>query len=731
MWLVSLGILVFQNDLGSSLLFFGLFLVMLYVATERPGWLVVGTVLFAAGAYAGYLYVGQVQVRVSGWLDPFGNADRAYQLIRGSTAWPGAGCSAAAWARARRNITPLSWSDFILPAFGEELGLTGVMAIIVLYGLIVERALRISLICRDGFGKLVAVGLGVVFALQVFVVIGGVTRLIPLTGLTTPFLSAGGSSLVANWGDHRAAAAHLRPGPTTPARERHERRRRRPDPGGEPAMNKPIRALSVFCLVLFALLLGNATFLQYWQSGELTSLSDHPTTAASATSSFSQERGAILVDGKAVAQSVPSKDGYDYQRVYPQGRRYAALTGYYTRDYGLGGVEATENDILSGSDPGLFVNRVIDLIGNDDTKGGNVTLTVNRRRRRRRTTACASSATTTKGAVRGHPAQHRQDPGDGHEPDLRPERAGHARLRPRRQGQVPPGVRRRRPAAEPRHRGRPAARVDLQARHRLRGAQRPLHARLAGPRRPHAGPAADRPRPAQRERRLLRGQPDLADPRARRVLQRRLRLARAAAGRHEDARAGREVRLRPALLHPARRRAHPPGDQPVPRAGGPGAAVRGLLRHRAVRRARHPAADGDGLGGHRQQRRVMKPYLVDELQTPDLDTLRRTDPEALSDDALSPADARELTQMMVSVVDDGTGTAARIDGVEVAGKTGTAQSAPNRPPYAWFTSFAPATNAQVAVAVLVQDAGVDRNAISGNGLAAPIARSVMQAVLKK
>ncbi|MEP6817076.1 MAG: FtsW/RodA/SpoVE family cell cycle protein, partial [Marmoricola sp.] len=95
--------------------------------------------------------------------------------------------------------TPLSFSDFILPSLGEELGLTGVMAVIVLYGLIVERSLRTALICRDGFGKLIATGLGVVFAIQVFVVIGGVTRLIPLTGLTTPFLSYGGSSLVANW----------------------------------------------------------------------------------------------------------------------------------------------------------------------------------------------------------------------------------------------------------------------------------------------------------------------------------------------------------------------------------------------------------------------------------------------------------------------------------------------------------------------------------------------------
>jgi peptidoglycan glycosyltransferase len=127
---------------------------------------------------------------------------------------------------------------------------------------------------------------------------------------------------------------------------------------------------------------------------------------------------------------------------------------------------------------------------------------------------------------------------------------------------------------------------------------------------------------------------------------------------------------------------------------------------------------------------VMRPYLVDEIRTSDLDVLDRTDPKKLSD-AVSSATARKLTDMMVAVVDGGTGTTAQIPGVKVAGKTGTAQSAPERPPYAWFVSFAPADDPQVAVAVLVQDAGVDRDAISGSGLAAPIAKDVMEAVIKQ
>jgi cell division protein FtsW (lipid II flippase) len=199
MWLVSLGILVFEDDLGSSLLFFGLFVMLLYVATERPSWLVVGVGLFAIGAYLGYATVGHVQDRVQGWLHPFSNPDSYYQIVQGQYGLAWGGVLGRGWGQGSPQLTPLAWTDFIATSLGEELGLTGLMAIIVIYALVAERGLRTALLCRDPFGKLLAVGLSMAFALQVFVVIGGVTRLIPLTGLTTPFLSYGGSALLANW----------------------------------------------------------------------------------------------------------------------------------------------------------------------------------------------------------------------------------------------------------------------------------------------------------------------------------------------------------------------------------------------------------------------------------------------------------------------------------------------------------------------------------------------------
>jgi len=199
MWVISLGILVFEDDLGSSLLFFGLFVMLLYVATERPSWLVVGGGLFAAGAYFGYLAFSHVQNRVQGWLDPFSSSGDYYQIIQGQYSMAWGGILGRGWGQGSPQLTPLSWTDFIATSLGEELGLTGLMAIIVIYALIVERGLRTALICRDAFGKLLVVGLSMAFALQVFVVVGGVTKLIPLTGLTTPFLSYGGSALLANW----------------------------------------------------------------------------------------------------------------------------------------------------------------------------------------------------------------------------------------------------------------------------------------------------------------------------------------------------------------------------------------------------------------------------------------------------------------------------------------------------------------------------------------------------
>lgn len=198
-WGLSLVILVFQKDLGTTLLFFGLFVMMLYVATERPSWAILGFGMVVVLGVVGYQFFDHVQTRFSSWLNPFSDYDRNLQVISAQFGFAWGGLFGTGWGLGRPYLTPLAKNDFIGAALGEELGLVGFFAVIMLFGIIVARLLRAALGSGEAFGKLLATGLAFVFALQVFVILGGVTRLLPLTGLTTPFVSQGGSSLISNY----------------------------------------------------------------------------------------------------------------------------------------------------------------------------------------------------------------------------------------------------------------------------------------------------------------------------------------------------------------------------------------------------------------------------------------------------------------------------------------------------------------------------------------------------
>jgi cell division protein FtsW (lipid II flippase) len=208
-WLLSLLVLVFEKDLGTALLYFGLFVVTLYVATERASWLIIGLVMFFGGVYVAYLLGASVggpfanfYDRASIWLDPFAPkyvTNQGYQLVQGLLSLGTGGLFGSGPGAGSPGLVPEVRTDFIFAGMGEEIGLFGLSALLVIYLLIVERGLRAAIGVRDSFGKLVAGGLAFTLGLQVFVIVGGITGLIPLTGQTTPFLSAGGSSLMANW----------------------------------------------------------------------------------------------------------------------------------------------------------------------------------------------------------------------------------------------------------------------------------------------------------------------------------------------------------------------------------------------------------------------------------------------------------------------------------------------------------------------------------------------------
>jgi cell division protein FtsW (lipid II flippase) len=201
-WAASLLLLIFESDIGTSALFMGVFVAMLYIATSRASWLLLGFVMFVVGAFAASKLFGHVGERFDIWLHPFTGSNpqgNAYQLVQGLYGMASGGLLGKGLGAGQPYITPLVQSDLVFTAFGEELGLAGLMAILLIYGLIVQRGLRAAMSVKEPFSKLLAGGLSFMLALQVFVIVGGVTRLIPLTGITTPFLSQGGSSLVASW----------------------------------------------------------------------------------------------------------------------------------------------------------------------------------------------------------------------------------------------------------------------------------------------------------------------------------------------------------------------------------------------------------------------------------------------------------------------------------------------------------------------------------------------------
>ena len=493
-------------------------------------------------------------------------------------------------------------------------------------------------------------------------------------------------------------------------------------------MNRPIRNLAIGCMVLFLLLLVNVTLLQYWQADSLTSLSAHPDNRRVLDAQYSRQRGAILVKGKAIAESVKSDDQYEYQRVYPQGRLYADITGFFTRDWGLGGVESTENSILSGDDSKLFVRRVIDLVGNQDPRGGSVSLTINPKAQKAAYDGLKALGTDVRGAVVA------LEPSTGKvlamvsSPSYDPNRlASHDFVAVNKAHQellnndLQPLNNRAIETVLP-----PGSTFKLvTAAAALESGKYEPDTMVPG------GARLDLPQTTKDLVNESGGSCGGEKITMTRALQVSCNVSFGSIGMKVGADALRDQAekfgfgeryffdLDDSLTRQALSRFPDNPDEPQ-------TALSAIGQFDVAATPLQMAMVASGIANSGT---VMKPYLVDELRSNDLEVIDKTNPEALTPNAVSAATARKLSDMMVAVVDSGTATNAQIPGIKVAGKTGTAQSAADRPPYAWFVSFAPADNPTVAVAVLVENAGVDRGEISGNGLAAPIAKAVMEAVL--
>ena len=496
-------------------------------------------------------------------------------------------------------------------------------------------------------------------------------------------------------------------------------------------MNKPIRNLAVACMLLFVALLVNASYVQYWEADELTSLSQHPDNKRVRDAEFSRERGAILVRGKAAAESNESDDAFKFQRVYPRGAEYAHLTGYYSRDWGLGGVEASQNSILSGSDSKLFVNRVIDLVDNKSPKGGSVTLTVDPDAQRAAYDGLKALGENVQGAVVAIEPSTGKILAMVSSPSFNPDRlashdfneVGEAKQRLEENKLSPLNNRAIEEVLPP-------------------GSTFKLVTAAAALDSGRYTPDTEVPGGARLD--LPQTDTDLVNHTGggcggdKITLTRALEVSCNVSFGDVGMKVGADKLRDTAEKFGFGKRAFNDLDDAITRQSlsrfpedpdPPQTALSSIGQFDVATTPLQMAMVAAGIANDGV---VMRPYLVDEIKSPKLDVIGKTEPEPMPDQpAMSSSAARDLTQMMVSVVDNGTARTAQIPGVEVAGKTGTAQSSPDRPPYAWFVSSAPAETPAVSVAVLVQDAGVARDEISGSGLSAPIAKAIMEAVIGK
>jgi peptidoglycan glycosyltransferase len=463
-------------------------------------------------------------------------------------------------------------------------------------------------------------------------------------------------------------------------------------------------------------LMANSTYLQAFRAGELNARNDNRRVR---DSQFSVDRGPILIGSTPIAQSKASNDRFQYQRTYASGPVYAPVTGYYSYLYGRAGIELTQNSELNGSDPSMAFRRVIDVITNRRQQGASVTCTLNAAAQQ---AAYAGLAGKTGAVVALEPKTGRvlalatrpsYDPTELASHDL--DKVGAAWKKLNEAESKPMSNRAIKELYPP---GSTFKLVTAAA--ALSSGKYTPETKVHSP--------AELPLP-QTTVPLVNENGQNCGGSNDATLTIALRYScntafgsiglelKADALAEQAAKFGFGERQLPELGAVA---SQFPGDPNEPQTAQ---SAIGQFDVRATPLQMAMVAAGIANKGS-----VMKPYLVQNVKTADLKTVSETKPEELHQ-AVTPEVAAQLTQMMVDVVANGTGKPGRIDGVQVAGKTGTAQTSPDRPPFAWFTAFAPANDPKIAVAVMIEDANIPRNDIAGGTLAAPIAKRVIEAVL--
>lgn len=399
MWGISLLVVVFERDLGSALLFFTFFVVMLYATTGRVSYVLISMVLLLLGGVVCYHVFSHVQNRIDIWLDPFGNPDGGYQLIQSLYSLADGDLIGSGIGKGMPTLIPVVESDFIFSAIGEEMGLLGGAAVLIAYMLFAVRGFATAARAKSDISAFTAIGLTTSIAFQAFLIVGGCTGFLPLTGVTLPFMSQGGSSLLASFivvglllraGDEATGRDTQMAGAGTMPQVRSEKAAAvahgshvrgsfgldTPESGvlGRVALgNRLVHLITVFA-VLFALLITHLTVIQVVRAQEYREMpSNNHTIARTAY----VQRGAIITsDGQTLVESVQQADG-TYVRSYPNGSVAAHTVGYISTQYGSSGIESSMNDTLTGQQNYSTWQDALNSLAGIQTPGSSVVLTLN------------------------------------------------------------------------------------------------------------------------------------------------------------------------------------------------------------------------------------------------------------------------------------------------------------------------------------------------------------------
>ena len=391
MWAISLLIVVYERDLGSALLFFVIFVIMLYTATGRLFYPIVSMLLLAVGAVIAYHLFAHVRTRVAIWLDPFADpSGSGLQIVQALYSMADGGLFGDGIGQGMPNLIPVAASDFIFPAIAEEIGLLGGAAVLLLYMLFAVRGFLTAARAKSDLAAFMAVGLTSSISFQAFVIVGGTTRLIPLTGVTLPFMSQGGSSLLASFiivglllrcgHEGTGTQVEIAGDGVSAARGRaasiEALHLETPESGvlGRRALSRRLTALTAIFAMLFAVLIGNLTYIQVVKAQDIKDLpSNNHTIARQAY----VDRGSIVTsDGVVLAESVRQSDG-TYVRSYPQGSLASHTVGYISTQYGMTGIEASYDSVLSGTGSFSSWDAALQSLTGRSTSGNDVVLTIN------------------------------------------------------------------------------------------------------------------------------------------------------------------------------------------------------------------------------------------------------------------------------------------------------------------------------------------------------------------